>query len=403
MDESVVLVDAIAGVWPGEPALEVAGIAPRLLAALRELDEADRVEADAAQQRVLDVLREVPALEAEVRERVAELLLLSQRGRSPAVGGPVVRHSVVPLLYATNRRRTSEQSSDRWYDGARGAEMRYGVAQVALPDDPRMRHFERPRPWWPSFGRPNHPGTRLSEQASFQHAINHLDKPGRDFLVFIHGFNVDFSGAVRRAAQLAYDLNFSGTTVLYSWPSEGDAGSYVVDGSNAEASFRYFREFLAEMSVASRGGQIHILAHSMGNRILVDALSRQRMPLGQVIFAAPDVDAGFFVDQFMGSDGVARRCTLYASTNDRALRLAQRLARHPRAGQAGPDIIVVAGLDTIDASELDTDFIGHSYAMDHRSVVADVHSLIAHNDPPDDRFGMRPAESSRGRYWVFRR
>ena len=38
-------------------------------------------------------------------------------------------------------------------------------------------------------------------------------------LVFVHGYNVDFDNAVRRAGQLAYDLNFDGPTFLFSWPS----------------------------------------------------------------------------------------------------------------------------------------------------------------------------------------
>jgi esterase/lipase superfamily enzyme len=36
--------------------------------------------------------------------------------------------------------------------------------------------------------------------------------------VFVHGFNVSFENALRRTAQIAYDLNFDGAPFLFSWP-----------------------------------------------------------------------------------------------------------------------------------------------------------------------------------------
>jgi hypothetical protein len=79
-----------------------------------------------------------------------------------------------------------------------------------------------------------------------------------------------------------------------------------------------------------------------------------------------------------------------------------RLARYPRAGSAGPDVVVVDGIDTIDATDLDTGFLRHSYAMEHRSIIADLYALLWHNQPPSERFGMRPAMSPRGPYWIFK-
>jgi esterase/lipase superfamily enzyme len=34
-------------------------------------------------------------------------------------------------------------------------------------------------------------------------------------LVFVHGYNVNFNDAVRRAAQIAYDLEFAGIPMVY--------------------------------------------------------------------------------------------------------------------------------------------------------------------------------------------
>ena len=57
-------------------------------------------------------------------------------------------------------------------------------------------------------------------------------------LLFVHGFNVTFEDAIRRAAQISYDLAFDGPTVVFSWPSQGGMLplDYRRDERNAELS-----------------------------------------------------------------------------------------------------------------------------------------------------------------------
>ncbi len=43
----------------------------------------------------------------------------------------------------------------------------------------------------------------------------------RSAFIFIHGYNVTFDDALRRTAQLSFDLEFPGAPILYSWPSHG--------------------------------------------------------------------------------------------------------------------------------------------------------------------------------------
>jgi esterase/lipase superfamily enzyme len=120
------------------------------------------------------------------------------------------------------------------------------------------------------------------------------------------------------------------------------------------------------------------------------------------VFAAPDLDAARFARLAATFAGRATGCTLYASSNDRALRASQRWARHPRAGQSGPDIVVVAGVDTVDASELDTGLMGHSYYGDRRSVLADLFYVIRDGLAPAARFGLTAMTHPSGLdYWRF--
>ena len=48
-------------------------------------------------------------------------------------------------------------------------------------------------------------------------------------LLYIHGFNHDFSEAVTRAAQLKVDLAWDGAVVAVDWPSAGMGGAYAID------------------------------------------------------------------------------------------------------------------------------------------------------------------------------
>jgi esterase/lipase superfamily enzyme len=147
----------------------------------------------------------------------------------------------------------------------------------------------------------------------------------------------------------------------------------------------------------------------MGNRVLAEALrsfDASRLPEGsarlrQIVFAAPDIDADTFRGLAEHFYDDAERLTLYASCNDKALQVSKGLHGYPRAGDCA-DIVVLEGLDTIDASSVDTDFLGHSYFGDNRSLLSDLYWLIKQGNPPTDRFGMKRLMKEDIPYWLFR-
>ena len=143
--------------------------------------------------------------------------------------------------------------------------------------------------------------------------------------------------------------------------------------------------------------RVHLIAHSMGNRALLDALplylakrtpDKPGSPLGQIVFTAPDVDRDLFVDAVPGIVGAAERLTLYASNNDKALRTSELLHGAPRAGLAGNRLITLRGLDSIDMSSIEADLMGHSYFADNTGAMYDLFRLLWRGDPPPRRCGM---------------
>ena len=192
----------------------------------------------------------------------------------------------------------------------------------------------------------------------------------RQTFVFIHGYNVTFENAALRTAQLKYDLKFDGPAIFYSWPSQGGLLQYTVDETNVEWTVPHLEEFLTDIVKKTGAKQIHLIAHSMGNRALTSALERLSRRLepdntpifNEVILAAPDIDAEIFRrDIAPAIVKTARRVTLYASSNDRALAASKTVHGYPRAGESGENIVIVDGIDTIDVSDINTSMLGHDY------------------------------------------
>ena len=237
--------------------------------------------------------------------------------------------------------------------------------------------------------------------------------PAKDAFVFVHGYNVSFEDAARRTAQIAYDLDFPGAPIFYSWPSQASLTGYTVDETNVEWTVPHLREFLAALVERSGAEHVHLVAHSMGNRALAGALRglsyrrdvKQPM-FNHVVLTAPDIDADVFRrDLAPRITHTAERVTLYASSNDKALSYSKTMHGYPRAGDTGEDLVVVPGIDTIDVSAVDTSLfsLGHLYYGSSQTVLADLYDLIRKAKPPGQRRWLHPELLGSLQYWVFER
>jgi esterase/lipase superfamily enzyme len=63
-----------------------------------------------------------------------------------------------------------------------------------------------------------------------------------------------------------------GAPIFYSWPSNGKTADYFKDETNITWSTPHLEEFLGLIAQKSGAERIHIIAHSMGNRAVCDAL-----------------------------------------------------------------------------------------------------------------------------------
>jgi esterase/lipase superfamily enzyme len=329
--------------------------------------------------------------------------------------------ATVRVFYGTNRGVSGSQKPEEFYTGTRG-DLNYGYLDVTIPQTHVEADLET-QPRWVEY-------TLATSQAESRAHYVLLDKvvqlprdefvrqlrtqigaaPSKDVFIFVHGFNNTFEDAARRVAQLAYDLDFDGTPMLYSWPSQGSTTAYSVDEASVQISGRRMADFL-ETVVAQSGAQhIHLIAHSMGNRALIEAMQTylaKRAPenrqhiFGQLVFTAPDVDRDYFMDAVGDLNAAAQRTTLYASDTDYAIRSSQFFHGAPRAGTAGDVIVKLTGLDSIDMSAVPADSLGHSYFAANAGALYDMFRLLWRSDPPPRRCGMSNPKPGTTSVWRF--
>jgi esterase/lipase superfamily enzyme len=212
-------------------------------------------------------------------------------------------------------------------------------------------------------------------------------------VVFVHGYNVSFENAAIRSAQLGYDLTVDGPMGFFSWPSRGDVVSYPADEATVEASEDQLFEFLQLFIAACDGAPVHLIAHSMGNRVVARALVRLRrerpdLRLEQLICAAPDVDQDTFASLATQYRAVAKQATLYVSERDAAVELSRAFHNAPRVGLY-PPIAILEGFDTVAVTDVDTSMLGHGYVAEAREVLHDMHSVLHFGVGPKQRMGVR--------------
>ena len=323
----------------------------------------------------------------------------------------------VEVFYATDRNLTGSTIPSEVFRSSRST-LSYGTCVVSIPRDHRMGELESP-----SIKRLELQEDETKHVILREVIIQNKDDFFADMAVtvrasakasaflFVHGYNVAFAEAARRTGQIAYDLGFDGAPVFYSWPSQGVTLAYAVDERTIEWAQNNLKNFIKEFFDRSNAQNVYLIAHSMGNRALTRAVASfltenpsQRQRLKEIILAAPDIDADVFkkyIAPELASSG--RPVTLYASSTDLALVASKKFHGYLRAGESGEGIVITAGVETIDATGVDTSFMGHSYYAEARSVLSDIFYLIRNSQRANDRFGLKGVDTKGGRYWVFKK
>jgi esterase/lipase superfamily enzyme len=332
-------------------------------------------------------------------------------------------YTTLKVYYCTNRKdktRNQPLSSLEPEDVYGGFENRlnYGNCVVSIPESHRYGEIERPSSWKLEFCEdPNkHIVLQSVNPASEEQILVEISQDvGRSrkkqAFVFVHGYNVNFADAANRTAQMAYDLKFDGPPIFFSWPSEGKWNRYETDLENASLSGVYLQRMLEEISRNTGAREIHLIAHSMGTRVLTDALDGISQfsaegsgpRFNQILLAAPDLDAKRFRDEIAPRIvGRADRLTIYASSNDRALIASQKYHNKLRLGQGGDRLTLfppeLTNIDVVDVSNLEFEWFDLGHSMYGNQLLTDIRKTL--DGVPAPQRQLKPLNASSA--WIVR-
>jgi esterase/lipase superfamily enzyme len=269
------------------------------------------------------------------------------------------------LLVATTRLPVGDPVRKPWFSSERSPDLIFAEARLTPPGDSLIGRSSWSIASIDSVARSN------AADAFAQAAL------GRDLLLYIHGYRESFETAATSTIQLSEGIRFPGVTGLFTWPSAGSTFSYVADRESAMWSRDALEDLLAAIAKTPSGGRVHIVAHSMGTLLTLEALRMLRTDGGQgamerigaIVMAAPDIDIDLFARglERLGPD--ARKITVISSTNDRALAMSSRLAGGiVRAGAADRERLEALGVRVADASEFGSGIINHDLFLSNKEV-----------------------------------
>ncbi len=288
-------------------------------------------------------------------------------GALPDAGAAVDGAGIVEVAFVTNRQLETASNGQDYYGGERGA-VTAGHCRVAIRDAD------------------DHDGRLLEVTASpagnVKSAVANVGRGG--VVVYIHGFNEDFSRSCRHAALLQERLGLDGRLLLFSWPADRKYVTYARDAGDLAWSLPDFRAVLEALAARHGSANVSILAHSLGARATVEVLARMgdgAGAFGHVVLVAPDIARSRFTELRPALERRAQQVTIYASEYDLALRLSTVVNTSARLGitdeEPAESEALSARVEIVDVSKTGLHSLsGHIYHLRNPAVIEDMRRLF---------------------------
>lgn len=318
------------------------------------------------------------------------------------------------VYFATNRKpnrknRPTHFGKDFSVDGT--ANLRFGVANV---DDNKIKIQLAPERLTPDSS-----GLRTDPRRStfgslriFGELREEMRRENRDTVIYIHGYNVTFYEGLRAAVDVSRKLapvnDEHGVNVaLFSWPSDGSMApwiAYANDRTDAAASGPAVARGILKLADFLRGAnheeacrqRLHLVAHSMGNYVLRNALktiiseTSPRVPrlFDQILLVAADEDDDAFEHDYKLRllPKLGKRVHVYFNREDMAMSISDVTKGNPeRLGDNGarvPSKLPVK-VTQVDCTRVVEGLGEHWYHVDAEAVVRDIIAVLSGVEPED--------------------
>lgn len=374
---------------------------------------------------------------------------------------PPLRSSVVPLLYATDRKPDADTSEcARTYTFERSRRVAFGEVNVEFGEglswdalveatrtdvrkvpislrlDKVVEVGQMPETTY-EYDRVGgvlqvtptaREETELAERVFLNLVESRLAASARkDIFFFVHGFANSFQDAAFTMSQVWHFLGREGVPFIYTWPagSGGLLRGYTHDRESGEFTVFHLKSVLRLLARARGLHKIHVIAHSRGTDVYLTALREiflqdgRRLKgdcfaerLGTVVLAAPDIDFDVLALRVVteGLFMVPERMTIYVSEGDRAIGLSnwlftslKRLGRLSSADLSPEALERLSSYDRIevvDARVYGYGSFGHDYFYSHPAVSSDLIRLLREGKAAGSA-DARPLRRDQNSFWIL--
>ncbi|GHB18965.1 hypothetical protein GCM10007094_03470 [Pseudovibrio japonicus] len=245
--------------------------------------------------------------------------------------------SDVHLLIATTRARTDTPHA--LFSSERSQELDFASTTISIPPthEPGKIQWASSPPGDPNTDFVVRQASYIDGEAAFRQQINSeiakRSPERRDALLFIHGYNTRFSEGVFRLAQIAADSKARRLPVLFTWASSGKLTNYIYDTNSVTIARDGLERVLIDLA-NSDAKRVTILAHSLGNLLLLETLRQMELKGNgllknkkiTILMASPDIDIDVFKTMITSLGYRAHPVFVLVSRDDRALRFSRRIA-----------------------------------------------------------------------------
>jgi len=270
--------------------------------------------------------------------------------------------------------RAKDERPGTYFNGERADQVNYAEATISVPPTHKPGSIEWPAilPGDPAKNFVARGAAYLPSEQAFKTRLNQelMKRPRKDreVFLFIHGYNTLFAESLYRFVQFTHDADQTAVPVLFTWASRGRLQDYLYDLNSAAIARDALEKTLIDLA-DSKADHITILAHSMGNYLLMETI--RQMPLSlrhklqrkihYVVLAAPDIDIDLFKANLRRLGTIDKPFVVVLSRDDRALRLSRALSGGvERLGAfSEDDELVELGAIVIDVTDLKAEDAAH--------------------------------------------
>ncbi len=293
---------------------------------------------------------------------------------------------VVPVFYATNRAFAGKDGSIAYSEEPNGNGLLFGVKNTVVPVPSRspLDQNTQTKMLWQRFTAKETPSTEPTQPPTapkcdsnmctlkdkvmghdeFVPAIKAYMKEtsNPDIVIFVHGCCSTYDRSLERAATLAAHMH--APVLLYDWVSPKGFKMYLANETRAEQTIDDFCRSLANVEKQTDAGNIIMIGHSMGTRLVDQAMVRRAARFSdkttvprykELMFCNADIDAKAFLNHASDVTANAEKTYIFVSRADETLGFsAVAHGGFSRLGAPGPlvnDLAKVDGAEVVDITD----------------------------------------------------